>query len=224
MKSEKETIRLILVDDHPALLLGLKALLGREKDFKIVGEVTDGAEAVAFIKKTPADVIILDLSLPNKSGFEIMVDLKKHMQDAKIVVFTAYSDGKRVFSALQAGAIGYLLKDCTSDELVQAVRNASNGLPYLSSAIESNLLNFIQKRDLIDLMHEERLTDRENQILVMIAKGLSNTEIAEKISIAEGTVRTHISRILKKLHLKNRSQAVIYAMDEGLLPRAEDPR
>ena len=188
----------------------------RETDIHVVGEAVNGEEAVEKARACQPDVILLDLALPKKGGLDIIKELLSLRAESKILIFTAFSEGEKVFAAIKAGAIGYLVKDCSPQELLTAVRNAYLGKPVLSIPVERSLFNQIQN-NLPSDQTVEALTERELEILHWLALGLTNAEISGKAFISEGTVRSHISHLLNKLALKNRAQAVIYAVRNGLV-------
>jgi NarL family two-component system response regulator LiaR len=209
-------IKLLIVDDHPALRWGLVGLFTHESDFEVVGEASDGIEAIEKSISLKPNIILMDLALPKKSGLEEIKEIILIQPEMKILIFSAFSDGEKIFSAIEAGAIGYLVKDSSPNELVLAVRNASNGIPVMTQKTELSLIHQIQRKPVLDFS-EESITERELGILRWLALGLTNAQIAEKGCISEGTVRSHVSNLLGKLCLENRAQAVIYALNRGLI-------
>lgn len=211
-----EQIRLLIVDDHPALRAGLVALFEREGDFQVAGEAANGVEAVEQALSLKPDVILMDLALPRKNGIEAIADILKVHPKIRILIFTSTSGGEQVLNGIRAGAIGYIVKDSNPRELINAVRNAHQGKPAFTSTVELSLLQQIQHRH-DDEVPLEPLSDREIEILCLLARGMSDNEIANKACITEGTVRSHVSKLLAKLGLNNRTQAVIYALRRGLI-------
>lgn len=210
-------IRLLIVDDHPALRFGLVALFKRESGFKVVGEASNGIEAIERARSLKPDVILMDIALPKKNGLEAVREILQFDPEIRILIFSSFSDGDQVLAAIKAGAIGYMVKDHSPEEIFYAVRNAFEGKPTLAPVIERNLSHQIQHGGSVLSVPVEALTDREVEILRWIAQGLTDEEIAEKACITRGTVRSHISNLLHKLSLDNRAQVVVYAIRKGLV-------
>jgi len=212
-----ETIRVVLADDHPIVREGLRALLATEPDMIIVGEAKDGDEAVFKARTLQPDVILLDLVMPRKDGLIAISEITHDLPGVRILVLTSFAEDEKVFPALKAGAAGYLLKDASPQELLQAIRDVSRGESALHPTIAHQLLR--EFRQPVDpTSATPSLTEREREILLLVAQGLSNLNIAEQLVISERTVRSHISNILEKLHLSNRTQAALYALRQGWLP------
>jgi NarL family two-component system response regulator LiaR len=210
-----ETIRVLVVDDHVVVRVGLCALITAVPDMEVVGEAADGAEAVLKACSQQPDVILMDLVMPRKGGIEAIGEIKQENPDARILVLTSFAEDRNVFLAIKAGALGYLLKDSSSKDLIQAIRNVYRGELSLQPNIALKVIHELsQPSDLPPA--EEPLTKREVEVLKLVAQGLSNQEIAVKLVISERTVTTHVSNILGKLHLANRTQAALYAIREGL--------
>jgi NarL family two-component system response regulator LiaR len=208
-------IRVLIADDHAILRKGIRALLGTEPDIEVVGETADGLETVAQSKTVHPDVILMDLVMPNMDGIEATRRITSQQPGVRILVLTSFAADDKVFPAIKAGALGYILKDSGPAELVQAIHQVYQGQPSLEPSIALKLLQ--------ELSHPsqrpptpEPLSEREMEVLRLLAQGKSNREIAEQLVIAELTVRTHVSNILGKLHLASRTQAALYALKEGL--------
>jgi NarL family two-component system response regulator LiaR len=218
-----QPIRLLIVDDHPALRYGLVALFQHEPDFEVVAEASNGIEAVEKARSMNPDVILMDLGLPKKNGLEAIKEIIQFNPESRIIIFTSSSDGDKILAAIKAGAIGYLVKDNSPQEIFYAIRNAQQGKPTLSARTELSLFHQIQNNKPIS--HPmETLTARELEILRWLANGLTNADIANKAFVSEGTVRSHVSNLINKLGLENRAQAVIYAVRNGLVDlNLEDP-
>ena len=204
-----------IAEDHQVVLRGLEALLKTEPDIEVVGSATDGLDAFEAVLIHKPDVLLLDLQLPRKSGLQIIPEICAQIPATKIVVLTSFGDDETVFAAVQAGALSYLLKDCSPEELVQAIRDAYLGKPTLPADIAVRLIREINKPQ-DQPPTEDPLTARELEVLRLIARGMTNQEIADKLVVSERTVRTHVSNILEKLHLANRTQATLFALREGL--------
>lgn len=212
-----EFIRILISDDHAIVREGLRTLIGTEPGMEVVGEAIDGVEAVQQACALQPDVILLDIVMPRMGGLEAIKEIKRKCPEAHILVLTSFSEAEKVFPAIKAGAIGYLLKNTTPERLLNAIRDVHQGKPSMSSDIAKKLMSELQRAS--DLPPtDEPLTQREMDVLRLVAQGLSNQEISERLVIGEGTVRTHVSNILAKLHLANRTQAALYALREGLTP------
>ena len=208
-------IRLLICDDHAVVRRGLRSLVGIKPEMELVGEAVDGEEAIAMTKKLKPDVIIMDLIMPRKDGVAAITEIKKKNQDAKILVLTSFSDDKNVFSAIKAGASGYLLKDSSPEDLMQAINDVYQGKSSLHPVIAQKVIHEMhQPSDLPPT--DDPLSAREVEVLRKVAQGMSNQEIAKTLKIKEGTVRIHVGNILNKLQLANRTQAALYALREGL--------
>jgi len=212
--SLRETIRVFIADDHAVVREGLRALISTEPGIEVAGEAADGSEAVTGIRSLHPDVILLDLVMPRKSGLEVIDEITQDNPQVRILVLTSFADDDKVFPAIKAGALGYLLKDSLPQELLQAIRDVYRGEPSLDPAIALKLLREF-KRPADEPPAPEALNEREMKVLSLVSRGLANQEIAEVLGISERTVRTHIGNILDKLHLANRTQAALYALRKG---------
>ena len=210
-----KTIKILICDDHAIVRIGLRSLVSAETEMELVGEAVDGEEAVVMAKKLKPDVIIMDLNMPRKDGVTAIAEIKKKNPNARILVFTSYSDDKNVFSAIKAGASGYLLKDSSPEELLQAINDVYAGKSSLHPVIAQKVIQEMhQPTDLPPT--DDPLSAREVEVLQNVAQGMSNQEIARTLKIKEGTVRIHVGNILNKLQLANRTQAALYALRAGL--------
>ncbi len=208
-------IRVMIVDDHAIVRKGIRALLTESGDFEIVAEAVDGQEAVLRAAETQPDVILMDLLMPILDGIEATRLITTRQPKTRILVLTSFAADNKLFPAIKAGALGYLLKDSSPEELVRAIRQVHRGEPALHPTIARKLLQEIAQP--VDVKPApEALTARELAVLRLIAQGMSNQEIADELSVSEATVRAHVSRILGKLHLASRTQAALYAVREGL--------
>jgi NarL family two-component system response regulator LiaR len=212
-----ETIRVLIVDDHAVVREGLRTLIGTEPGLEVAGEAADGAQAIQQARALRPDVILLDMVMPRVGGLPAIQAIVGENPGAHILVLTSFSHDDQVFPAIKAGALGYLLKNASPQALLDAIRDVHAGRPTMSPDIAAKLMRELQRGS--DLPPtEDPLTAREMDVLKLVAQGLTNQEIAEALVIGVGTVRTHVSSILGKLHLANRTQAALYALREGLAP------
>lgn len=213
MSAEKESIKLLIVDDHKVVRSGVKALIATESELEVIGEAADGREAVTKVKAGNPDVVLMDLVMPEMDGVEATEAITEDEQELKILILTSFSEEERIIQAIKAGASGYLIKDASPDELVEAIKNVYRGESTLDPKIAGTVLNSIQGET---SNSAGELTEREREVLELVAEGLPNDDIAEKLYISERTVRSHVSNILSKLDLANRTQAALYAVREGI--------
>ncbi len=216
------TIRILIVDDHAIVRKGIRALLSTERDIQVIGEAGDGAEAVVQAQTLRPDVILMDLVMPKLDGIEATKQITAQQPGARILVLTSFAADDKVFPAIKAGALGYLLKDTKPEDLVQAIHQVYRGEPSLEPSIARKVLTELSTPQQKPLSPDP-LTERELDILRLIAQGRSNKEIAEELVITEMTVRTHVSNVLGKLHLASRTQAALYALKEGLASLEDVP-
>ena len=208
-------IRVLVVDDHAIVRKGIGALLAEFGDIEVVGEARDGQEAIDEADVLSPDVILMDLVMPGVDGIEATRHITAAEAGPRILVLTSFAGDDKVFPAIKAGALGYLLKDSEPADLVEAIRQVHRGEPSLQPSIAQKVLKEL-RRPSARPPTPEPLTDRELEVLSLVAKGLSNPEIAQRLVITEATVRSHVSNILNKLHLANRVQATLYALQEGI--------
>ena len=206
-------IRILVADDHPMLREGLVAVLSTQPDFDVIGEASDGSEVVWLAERLHPDVILLDLEMPNADGVAALEMLRDADSRARTVVFTAYDTDERILGALRAGARGYLLKGASRKEIFDAVRTVHSGGSLLQPAVTSRLLEHVERGN----ERPEDLTSRELEVLDLLAHGHKNSEIAEELFISERTVKFHVSSILAKLGVGNRTEAARIAARRGLL-------
>ena len=204
-----ESIRILVVDDHPVVRDGLAAMLNTQSDFEVVGEASDGEEAVRKVADSDPDVLLLDLEMPGVDGIETLQRLRERKARARAIVFTVFDTDERIVSAMKAGAKGYLLKGAPRDDVFRAVRVVNEGGSLLEPLIASRFLDSINNPD--------ALTARQKEVLKLIATGLLNKEIADRLYISERTVKFHVSEILAKLGAGNRTEAVAIATQKGLI-------
>jgi NarL family two-component system response regulator LiaR len=206
-------IRILLADDHKVVRQGLRMFLGMEADLEIVGEACNGQEAIERAQELKPDVVLMDLLMPEVSGIQAIAEIRRKMPDVEVIALTSVLEDRAVYDAMRAGAIGYLLKDTEPDELSAAIRAAAAGQVQLSPRVAQRLMQEIPSPD-----NPETLTDREKEVLNLLARGFSNKEIGGSLVIGEKTVKTHVSSILAKLGVPSRTQAALYAIRHGMVP------
>lgn len=214
-------LSIVLADDHTILREGLRALLTSDPNFEIVGEARDGREAVRCVEKLGPDLILMDLSMPRMSGMEAIREIKKRYPETKIIALTVHKTEEYLLTTLQAGADGFVLKDATHDELNMAINNVMGGKSYLSPGVSEKVIEgYLQgKQSTQSLSSWESLSQREREVLKLIAEGYKNKEIAEDLCISLKTVEKHRANLMKKLDLHNAAALTVYAVDKGLVNR-----
>ncbi|MFQ6058036.1 MAG: response regulator [Anaerolineae bacterium] len=211
-----EPIRVLVVDDHAMVRQGLRTFLDLREDIEVVGEAANGTEAVDQVRQLLPDVVLMDLVMPGMDGIEATRRIRAISPNTRVIVLTSFAEDEKVFPSIKAGALGYLLKDVSPADLIKAIQAAHRGEAQLHPEIARKLMDEFSARAREPL--PEELTARELEVLCLIARGRSNREIAQELVISEKTVKTHVSNILSKLHLADRTQAAIYALKEGLVP------
>jgi NarL family two-component system response regulator LiaR len=208
-------IRVLIADDHAVVRQGLRTFLELQEDIEVVGDAADGEAALAAVQRHEPDVVLMDLVMPNLGGVEAIRRLRALRPETRVLVLTSFLDDEKLFPAVRAGAAGYLLKDIEPAELVRAIRTVADGEALLHPAVAARLME--EFSDTERPVAEEALTAREREVLLLIARGLPNKQIALELGIAEKTVKTHVSSILSKLGLTDRTQAALYAVRAGLI-------
>lgn len=207
-------ISLLIADDHPIVRKGLVAFLETKECFKVVGEAENGIEAIKLVKELKPDVVIMDLNMPQMDGIEATKIIHRENSQTKVMILTSFSDQEHVIPALEAGASGYQLKESDPEKLADTILALANGVKILDEKVTNQLLNHLQNKNRAAIV--EPLTPREKEVLIEIAKGKSNKEIAASLFITEKTVKTHVSNLLAKLQLQDRTQAALYAIKHGI--------
>ncbi|MHB8085543.1 MAG: response regulator [Dehalococcoidia bacterium] len=211
-----EAIKILIVDDHPVVREGIGSMLKREPDFKIVGEATNGLEAIEKVRELSPDVVLMDLRMPEMDGVEAITKIKEEKPEIKFIILTTYSDDEYIFKGIAAGARAYLLKDAPRDELFKAIRAVSRGESLIQPVVASRLLDKLAELSK-KTPSSEMLSERELEVLRLMASGVSNKDIAEQLSITQSTVKTHITSIFQKLNVTTRTEAVTTALRKGMI-------
>ena len=220
-RGDNEPIRVLIADDHALFRRGLQMVLGAETDIEVVGEASDGAEALKVAAETTPDIVLMDVRMPKRGGIDACTAIKDAVPSVKIIMLTISDEEADLYDAIKAGAMGYLLKEIPVEEVAAAIRAVHGGQSLISPSMASKLLNefasMIKRGDERQQLPAPRLTDREMEVLRLVAKGLNNRDIAKQLFISENTVKNHIRNILEKLQLHSRMEAVVYAVREKLL-------
>jgi len=211
-----KSIRVLIVDDHAIVREGLRGLFDIEPDMELVGEAASGNEGVEKALALRPDVILMDLLMPEKDGVTAIKEIKAGWPDATVLVLTSFLEDDKVFPAIESGALGYLLKDTQPDELLNAIRGVHRGETMLHPSIAKKIMERIQEPGGESKQEGQELTERELDVLLLLAQGDGDREIAEKLVVSERTIHFHVGNILSKLHLANRTQAALYAIRKGL--------
>jgi two-component system NarL family response regulator len=216
-----EAIRVLVVDDHALFRRGLEMVLAQELDIEVVGEASDGTEAIQLARELTPDIVLMDVRMPRRGGIDATTAIKDVVPSTKIVMLTISDEEADLYDAIKAGASGYLLKEISIDEVASAIRAVHGGQSLISPSMASKLLTefatLIKRGDDRQQIPAPRLTERELEVLKLVAKGLNNRAIAEQLFISENTVKNHVRNILEKLQLHSRMEAVVYAVREKLL-------
>lgn len=207
-------IHVLIADDHAIVRQGLKQILSETEDLIITGEADDGSEALQLARLQPWDVFLLDVSMPNRNGIDTLKQLKKEFPRLPILILSMHPEEQYALRALKAGASGYLTKQSAPEQLVNAIRQVASGKKYVSPAVAQQLIEALS--DDTDKLPHERITDREYQVLVMIAAGKSQTQIADKLNLGVATVSTYRARLLEKMGLKSTAELIRYGLEHGL--------
>jgi DNA-binding NarL/FixJ family response regulator len=225
----EETITVVLADDQRVVREGLAMVLGLMSDVEILGSASDGEEAIALVEQLAPQVVLMDLRMPRVDGVDATRRISQHHPDTKVVVLTTYADDHTVIQALRAGALGFLTKDATSQQIRDALRAAVRGQAAIDPAVQHHLVNSIARTAPLEWTPPDQsrlpdgLTPREAGVLALIAEGLSNAEIADRLTVSETTVKSHINHLYAKTGARDRAQAVTYAYRNGLAPDARGP-
>jgi DNA-binding NarL/FixJ family response regulator len=219
----REPITILLVDDHSLVREGARAFLEAQPDFLVVGSVGSGGEAVLVAADLAPDVVLMDLVMPGMDGIEGTRRLKLRSPRSQVIILTSYHDDEHIFPAIRAGALSYLLKDVLLPELADAVRKAAVGEPVMHPHVAARIAQELESLPVTDGAQYAQLSEREREVLRLIAEGFPNSEIARRLVISEKTVKSHVSNILSKLHLLDRTQAAVFAWREGLVSRLSGP-
>ncbi|MFZ4655617.1 MAG: response regulator [Caldilineaceae bacterium] len=215
--TSNQSIRVLIADDHAIVRRGLRTLITSQRDMELVGEAVNGAEAVLKARTVQPDIILMDMVMPRLDGASAIREIKKENPQARILVLTSFAEDDKIFPAIKSGALGYLLKDTDTDHLLQAIRDVNDGKSSLDPTVALRVIRELNHESALPPTTDP-LTERELEVLQLLAQGLMNSEIAERLALGERTVGNHISSILSKLHLANRTQAALYALREGIAP------
>jgi len=213
----KNLIRVLVADDHPIVRSGLSAEINLDPGMQVVGEAGDGEEAVTLARSLKPDVILMDLVMPEKNGIEASAEIVRENPEACILILTSFTEEERIYAAIKAGASGYIYKDKRPDELLQAIRDIHAGIPLLDSTITRRLIRELRRQEPSRGPAGDQLTEREMEILRLVSSGAPYKEISRQLGVREATVRAHVSNILNKLNLFNRSQLILYAIQNNLI-------
>lgn len=210
-------LQVLLVDDHEVVRLGLRALLEAQPAIRVVGEAGTAAEAIAAVERQPPDVVVMDIRMPGRSGIEACREIKKHWPEVEVLMLTSYAEDELLMEAIQAGAAGYVLKQVGSDDLVRAIEAVGRGEALLDPAVTRRVLERVRQAEReADVTAFSDLTERELEVLSLVADGKTNPEIAETLYLSEKTVRNYVSNILSKLGLSNRVELATYAIEHRI--------
>jgi two-component system, NarL family, response regulator LiaR len=210
-------ITVLLIDDHAVVLQGMRSFLQAQPDLDVCGAAERGEEGVRLAENLAPDVALVDMLIPDLDGVEVTRRIRRVSPRTQVIIFTSFHEDEHIFPAIQAGALSYLLKDSRPNELAEAVRKAARGEATLEAKVAARLVQEIQKPDRASTNPYTELSERELEVLQLIAEGLNNQDIADRLVIGERTVKSHVSNILSKLHLADRTQAAVYAWSKGMV-------
>jgi NarL family two-component system response regulator LiaR len=213
--AERDQITIVIVDDHTIVRQGLRTYLDLQPDLKVVGEAADGQQAVKLVRDQLPDIVLMDLVMPNMNGVDATRAVTSISPSTRVIVLTSFSEDEQVFASIKAGAQGYLMKDVLPQDLVRAIRTVHRGEAQLDPEIARKLMQEFSNPQPATPKHD--LTERELEVLALISQGKSNKEISEDLVLSEKTVKTHVSNILQKLHLSDRTQAAVYALRQRIV-------
>lgn len=212
-----DNISIVLADDHVLVRKGLKKILEMEDDLEVIGEASDGSEALEEVRGKKPDVLLLDINMPRMNGIEVAEVLKKEGSDTKVIILTIYDDREYLLELVKVGVSGYILKDIEPQNLIEAVRYVNRGETYIQPTLSKALIAEYNRVTQPIAGAKKPLTPREKEVLAFIAEGMSNSEISEELNISEKTVKNHVSSILRKLNLMDRTQAAVFALKNKLV-------
>ncbi len=216
-------IELVIADDQQLVRSGFGMIIGAEPDMSVVGEATDGSEAVRLVKTLGPDIVLMDVQMPGRDGLEATAEITAMPDGPRVIILTTFERDDYVFTALRNGASGFLLKNAPPENLIEAIRTVASGDALLAPSVTRRLVEEFARRPNTPAVSDatDRLTEREQEVLVSLARGLTNAEIAEELFVGEATVKTHVSNVLSKLGLRDRVQAVVFAYENGVVTAGE---
>lgn len=216
-------IELVIADDQQLVRSGFGMIIGAEPDMSVIGEATDGAEAIRLVRSLRPDIVLMDVQMPGTDGLEATAEITAMADGPRVIILTTFERDDYVFTALRNGASGFLLKNAPPETLIEAIRTVASGDALLAPSVTRRLVEEFARRPGAPTPSEvaDRLTDREREVLVLLARGMTNAEIAEDLFVGEATVKTHVSNVLTKLGLRDRVQAVVFAYENGIVTAGE---